>query len=57
MSGEGCLALHPVLVSQAGKLAVERGWAINVGECPAQGSWPVKAWVLGGPKRTWRKQL
>lgn len=25
---------HPVLVSQAGKLAVERGWAINVGECP-----------------------
>lgn len=26
---------YPVLVSQAGKLAMERGWAINVGECPA----------------------
>lgn len=29
---------YPVLVSQAGKLAMERGWAINVGECPA--AWP-----------------
>lgn len=44
-------ALHLVLVSQAGKLAVERGWAINVGECPAWGSCPVQVLGAGRARR------
>lgn len=31
------------LSPKAGKLAMERGWAINVGECPAG----LACWVLG----------
>lgn len=51
MKKRAARALHPVLVSQAGKLAVERGWAINVGECPAWGSWPVQGLGAGRTRR------
>lgn len=34
-SAPACLSL--CLFSKAGKLAVDRGWAINVGECPGAG--------------------